>query len=275
MIRKKAFLVGINYKGTNSQLSGCINDVLEVKDLLVSHYGYRHEDILLMTDDTVYKPTKQNLLDGLAWLLNGATATLFKRQVTPLPPGSTLVFYYSGHGSGTVDVSGDEADKQDEVLVPLDYQTKGFITDDYLRSNFCLKLPNGVSCTAIVDACQSGTVFDLRWGTEFKLGTAIEPFTDDLTLYQQQKIPETAAKVVTLSGCLDNQYSYDAWMSGKANGALSRALFDALKELNWRPSYEKLLDAIYRKLKARGMLRDQVPCFSFGRSIGLSEAFSF
>ena len=35
---KIALLIGINYIGTDSELSGCINDINETKDVLINKY---------------------------------------------------------------------------------------------------------------------------------------------------------------------------------------------------------------------------------------------
>ena len=37
-----------------------------------------------------------------------------------------------GHGGSVRDTSGDEADKMDETMVPLDYHESGQITDDVI-----------------------------------------------------------------------------------------------------------------------------------------------
>ena len=38
--RKKALLIGINYIGQRGELKGCINDVHNIKDLLMSRFGH-------------------------------------------------------------------------------------------------------------------------------------------------------------------------------------------------------------------------------------------
>ena len=37
---KFALLIGINYKGTSNELNGCINDVMNMRDVLIKHFGY-------------------------------------------------------------------------------------------------------------------------------------------------------------------------------------------------------------------------------------------
>ena len=63
---KKGLLVGINYIGTDLELSGCINDVRNVNNFLLS-IGYLQKNIRRLTDNTIQKPTKQN---SLYWSTN-------------------------------------------------------------------------------------------------------------------------------------------------------------------------------------------------------------
>lgn len=48
---KKAVLIGINYPGTEAELKGCINDAVDMRDLLVEVFGFSMEDIKVLLDD--------------------------------------------------------------------------------------------------------------------------------------------------------------------------------------------------------------------------------
>ncbi|MBI3814155.1 MAG: caspase family protein [Nitrospinae bacterium] len=66
---KKALLVGVNdYKQIND-LSGCINDVTNIRDVLLKYFGFTVPDIRLLVDS---RATKVNILNRLKWLLKGA-----------------------------------------------------------------------------------------------------------------------------------------------------------------------------------------------------------
>ena len=73
---KRALLVGINYRGTKSELSGCINDVENVKKYLLKR-GYSEENIVVLTDDTPVKPTKSNILKCILDLILSGDKHLF------------------------------------------------------------------------------------------------------------------------------------------------------------------------------------------------------
>lgn len=46
--RKRALLIGINYKGTPSALAGCVNDVRYIQYLLASKFGFRPSDFVIL-----------------------------------------------------------------------------------------------------------------------------------------------------------------------------------------------------------------------------------
>lgn len=85
--RRKALLIGINYFGQRGQLRGCINDVKNMSTYLNSHFNYKREDMVLLTDDQqnpMSQPTKANILRAMHWLVKDAR------------PNDSLFFHYSG-----------------------------------------------------------------------------------------------------------------------------------------------------------------------------------
>lgn len=84
---RKALLIGINYFGQRGQLRGCINDVRNMSAYLATHFGYKREDMVILTDDQqnpLSQPTKQNILRAMHWLVKDAR------------PNDALFFHYSG-----------------------------------------------------------------------------------------------------------------------------------------------------------------------------------
>jgi hypothetical protein len=51
----------------------------------------------------------------------------------------------------------------DETLYPLDHQDAGLINDLNLYKNFVQPMPAGVTVTAVMDCCHSGSVLDLPY----------------------------------------------------------------------------------------------------------------
>mmetsp|Transcript_2251 Transcript_2251/g.6623 ORF Transcript_2251/g.6623 Transcript_2251/m.6623 type:complete len:273 (+) Transcript_2251:234-1052(+) len=150
---KKALLIGINYVGQQGELRGCHNDVDSMLTFLKSR-GFVDDSCqvkILRDNGTDEDPTHDNILAALDWLADGVAA------------GDTLFLHYSGHGSRVPDRDGDEGDKYDETMVPLDYESRGQLTDDVIHQKLVLNIPEGSSLTAVMDCCHSGSILDLPY----------------------------------------------------------------------------------------------------------------
>jgi len=251
---RKALIVGINYLGQNCQLSGCINDARSVKDFLILNKGFSETDIVLLTDDTnepSRRPTRHNILTELNRLFEGGKA------------GDFYFFHYSGHGTGIYDLSGDEEDRQDECIVPVDYPSARLIVDDELRVLFQQKVPKYSKLVAVFDSCNSGTAIDLRFVVK-DLGNS----TWSVKEYPQY--PISSGEIVLLSGTKDNDYSYDVVVGGKAGGALTFALLEVLRKNGNNARYFDLLK------QTRSYIRDnklspQLPQLSFSTRVSFTK----
>lgn len=152
--KKRAFICGINYRGTSCTLNGCENDANCIEFMLKSKFGFTDENILMFKEthpDPMRRPTKANMFMGMQWLITGAQ------------PGDSLVFHYSGHGGQKRDMTGEEMDGMNETLCPMDFQRAGEILDDEINMRLVNPLPQGVRLHAIIDACHSGSVLDLPY----------------------------------------------------------------------------------------------------------------
>lgn len=164
--RKIAMLTGINYEGTQAELSGCANDVCRMVKYIDAHGFKEDPELMKVFLDPPQKPegsdlsiepqapTRENLLAGIKWI----TETVRE--------GDAVFFHYSGHGTQVPDEDGSEEDGKDEALVPMDYASLSnprFITDDDIFKYLVSALPNGVRLFALMDCCHSGTIFDLPY----------------------------------------------------------------------------------------------------------------
>ena len=201
-----ALLVGINYRNTESELQGCINDVNSMKAFLLKR-GYLPENIVVLTEDEVKKPTGANIMNELALLIMKAH-TLKARE---------LWFHYSGHGSYTRDRNGDERDGRDETIVPLDYEANGMITDDQLH-NYLMHVPQSCKMYCIFDCCHSGTILDLKYQYQGGGANTVENARSNLS-----------GNIILLTGCADVQTSADAFIKGKWAGAMTSGFLEAMK----------------------------------------------
>mmetsp|Transcript_22610 Transcript_22610/g.28897 ORF Transcript_22610/g.28897 Transcript_22610/m.28897 type:complete len:330 (-) Transcript_22610:281-1270(-) len=149
---KRALLIGINYVGQNGELSGCHNDVLNIKEYLMDVLGFEEDNIMVLMDDGIHhEPTRDSILSG------------YRRLVAESVAGDTVFCHYSGHGGRLVDDDGDEDDGYDETLIPVDFEHAGQIRDDVLFKEFVHPMAEGVTVTCLMDCCHSGTVLDLPY----------------------------------------------------------------------------------------------------------------
>lgn len=150
---RRALFFGLNYVGHEvGELSGCHNDVLNMKKYIQDIHGFEEENIKVYMDDGEHEmPTYENIVAA------------FKQIVAEAEPGDALYIHYSGHGASIPDDNGDEEDGKDESLVPVDYPENGLIRDDDLYEIVVKGLPEGVFLFALMDCCHSGTVFDLPY----------------------------------------------------------------------------------------------------------------
>lgn len=198
---KSALLVGINYRGAPYQLNGCINDVANMRDYLQGKRGFNN--VVMLTDDTITKPTKRNILNEFTKMLQNAVI------------GDVLFLGFSGHGTETVDFSRDEVDGVDEVLVPIDATSiQSCIVDDELRKIINTNLKPGVMLYALLDCCFSGTAFDLK----YNYMSSPNPFVGD-----------TPSQVYMISGCADRNTSIEGIVNGKPAGAMTTAFIECTK----------------------------------------------
>ena len=268
-VKKRALLVGINYKGTNSELGGCLNDVANIKAMLIAKYDYREEEIIDLTDNSKEKPTYANIIKYLKWLIEDDRYT-------------NLYFHYSGHGTWLKDDAPEgkeELDGRDECLVPLDYQTSGVIPDDILNRILREKCESA-KLTCVIDACFSGTVLDLKHKVDCKSvhytnkarkSYLFPNWTSEFTVSQNSNYAELK-NIKMLSGCRDTQYSADAFINNKFQGALTYHFLKVLELNNYEIKTKHLLKDIHCMLKLSDY--DQKPVLTCGEAIRMEENFS-
>lgn len=195
-ILKKGLLIGINYKNSDYELNGCINDTENLYKFLIKRKYFNKTDLTFMNDNTgnLLYPTKANIMKQFDNLINFA--------LTNKNTKIYLFVAYSGHGTSVRDLNGDEKSSLDSAICPVDFINNGFIIDDYIKSNFVDKLPANVSLFMMFDSCHSGTVCDLKYNYT----------CDNKNTCIKDSNKETKCKVVMISGCKDDQTSADTYL---------------------------------------------------------------
>lgn len=226
---KKAVCIGINdYPGTSNDLNGCVNDATDWASLLGGDFGFDNVEEIKNAEATA--KTITGALEGL---------------VTQAKPNDTVVFTYSGHGTWQPDdpENIDEADNRDEALCAYD----GNILDDEIRA-IIAKMTPGARLTVISDTCHSGTVTRAmlrrgdtaaRSGVDFPQSPKprFMPPKDDsialramvLPVRRRAFYPESGMNELLISGCNALEYSYDAFLNGRFNGAMTAFAIQIIK----------------------------------------------
>ncbi len=242
---KTALCIGINnYPGTQMDLNGCINDA---------------HDWAAELQSRGWAVTK--LIDAQA--TKAAMLKAFKRIVGDAKKGDTVFITFSGHGTYVPDLNGDELDGLDEALCPYDLQTHGAaLLDDEIHAIFASRAP-GVRLLLLSDSCHSGTV---------TRAVAADPDADDAlrprfmpmgNWLPTDKLPRGASGIalastqgatdvsafskalsrssgdLLMSGCKEgpNNFSYDARINDRPNGAFTYYALKALKTLKPGATY--------------------------------------
>jgi hypothetical protein len=272
---RRALLVGVNdYPGTSNDLHGCLNDVANVADLLVSRFAFASADIRVLKDR---QATKATILDSLGALLARSTA------------GDVLVFHYSGHGSQIRDRNGDElGDGLDEIICPWDFDWNGtFIADDDF-ADLLRNLPKGVSLEVILDSCHSGTGTRELILDRHSLGGVAPGMVDEEYLQGSRHCirprfypqpPDIARRAdelssggelkrcragqsvalnhVLWSACRSDQYSADAEIDGAPAGAFTYWFCRQIRQASGKLSRSEMLRRVRASLRDDGF--SQVP----------------
>jgi hypothetical protein len=270
---QRAVLVGINYYGTEQALSGCINDVQRVADVLRTLYGFPNQNIIILTDNlpktSPLYPTKANIMREIATL----------RASTK--PGDIAMFHYSGHGIKLRNTTSTNLDHAgiDNALIPTDvFNTRGSyvagneIVDDELWA-WASGFPDGSFLFSIVDACHSGSALDLPYALK-----APKNKSGTFSVARVETRSDTLAKVIMLSGCNDDQTSLDTVDSKRQPvGALTYAFCDYLLHNPSRAvNYFDFLTSVRAHIVSRNksVPNIQEPQLAFGRIADTNTLFT-
>ncbi|HEY2925513.1 caspase family protein [Piscinibacter sp.] len=241
-----------HYGGWSGELAACEFDALDMAAIAKSKG-------LKATIPLTKKGTRGNALAGI------------RAAAKSLKSGDLFFLSYSGHGGQVPDVTGEEADKQDETWCLFD----GQLIDDELYHELS-RFAGGVRILVLSDSCHSGTV--TRAGPPaaptgapallsqrpklMPLAVALRTYRDHQAFYD--KLQHDLAKVagnavdpdaalaqvavsgrrtglvkkfkptaILISGCQDNQTSMD----GEHNGAFTEQLLSVWNHGAFKRNY--------------------------------------
>jgi peptidoglycan hydrolase-like protein with peptidoglycan-binding domain len=243
------------YDGWDGALSGCIYDATDMKGIADGH-GYNSS---IMTDA---QATSHSVIAAIGQVARDSL------------PGDMVFISYSGHGGQVPDANGDDEDGNDETWVLWDRQ----LIDDELFQLWS-QFQAGVRIFVVSDSCHSGTVTKVALATAVRDAARADTKTRDAiredrpknmpldvqqadvgrrrTMYESaqwlsgtKSVADVRASVLLISGCQDNQLSYDGDRNGRFTQELLRAWSDGAFSGTYRQLHERILT---------GMPPDQSP----------------
>ncbi len=222
-----------HYNGWDGKLNACENDA---KDMELIASSKKFETTLLIRNEA----TRTNVESAITQ----ASQTLKK--------GDIFYISYSGHGGQLPDFNGDEPDGQDETWCLFD----GQLIDDELKALWS-KFESEVRIFVTSDSCHSGTIIKSvsnrsisytelapRYMCEqYALGVYSnnKKYYDNLlSKVKDVKSTDIKASVLLISGCQDNQYSYDGTFNGTFTAALKRVWNGGKFNKNYRIFHKQI-----------------------------------
>ena len=243
-----ALQIGIDEYQHVTALDGCVQDILDMKPILINKFGFPEANIQTLTNKQA---------------THEAIVTAFKTHLienAKKHPNAIVIFQYSGHGSQTDDENGDENDELDETLVPVDSrdpQGKVFdITDDELNDLFEQLSQHTSNITFILDSCHSGTA--TRGETKVRRvpnDTRSQPRQTPVSGTRSAAQSRDGERVdvlapnqryVTISGSRSTEVSNERRerFALKTNGAMSFHLIRALQRTKPETTYRELMEEV-------------------------------
>jgi Caspase domain/Domain of unknown function (DUF4384) len=242
--RKRALLIGVNNYAQDirfTHLKGCTTDVQLQRELLIHRFGFSPDDVLILTDDTPTKPTRNNILAAFKEHLIAATQ-----------PGDIAVFHFSGHGDRVLDPNpirqeNGEPVRFNSTFVPFDSKVDrndDTVPDIMGKTLFLLASQiNTEHVTLVLDSCHSGGGTRGNIRIRSRSGDHIDRKPASIELEYQQRLmeqlqltpeqlmqrrSESVAQGVVIASAQRDQKAFDAQFnfSGQAADA-SFSGFDA------------------------------------------------
>ena len=200
---KRALLIGIDYIDVSGiSLKGCINDAINMRNMLIDAYDYEPNNIVMLRDDDAEKfpsPTHDNIFDSIidlvlesanleeVWLHYSGHGSQIQNQICDSENSDEFpIAFLKPRGIKNAEkvfnpmnplkswdfndancINGDKM----QIIVPVDYKTSGCIIDKDLYD-----MVRRFKCRAILtfDCCHSGTVCDLPWTTEYQVPHSLQ-----------------------------------------------------------------------------------------------------
>jgi hypothetical protein len=245
---KVALLVGIDRYQSDSlpRLGGPLNDLEDVRQVLVTRYGFPNSRVAILRDSQATHAT---------------IIAEFYRLISEARASTSVVFYFAGHGSRTA--NGEKPDGYDETIVPYDSRIGDVydISDKEIAGLLSLLLRKTQNVILIFDSCYSGSLNRSRdVGLRVR---GVDPDTrprprdpdyalpsGDSRAHLSPKGADKSVNYVVLSACLADQEAHEVTINGTARGAFTYFLTESLRQPG-RHSFRDVIEQVQASVAAR------------------------
>jgi len=244
--QKYALLIGINhykYPDRVPTLAGSINDVDDLRQLLLGKFQFPPENVMVLKDaDATH-----------AAIISAIKTQLIARAHT----GDIVVFHYSGHGSQMPDVTGKIISGLDETIVPYDSRDPDNEVFDIsgtelhpLLQQLAKKTKN---VTFILDSCHSGTLVRGARARGIAADTRIpQPLRSEEAGLSRNLGPVEGpeAKFAFIAAASSRESAFEYVADGRDHGALTYFLARQLRASSAGVTYRDIMDAVATSVNA-------------------------
>ncbi|KAJ2849185.1 Ca(2+)-dependent cysteine protease [Coemansia erecta] len=152
---KYALIVGSNYYGKVYSQTSNINGAHTLKSLLVSRYGYKEKNAVLLSDDQ---------RDPRNHPTHHLISTHIKRMMRDVRPNDSVFFYFCGFGRLPMQLAEDHTETlasirklREDFVLPCDFETHGAISASYLHKHLVGHLPRSARLTVLFNCIVNDT----------------------------------------------------------------------------------------------------------------------
>lgn len=198
---KFAITIGINYDDDDfdeNDLSDCVNDLNNINQFLLEKCNFCSSNIISLYNT---EATKENIKIAIQKMVDFSNNN----------ENTELWFSFSGHGAQIN--SFFEEDGKNEVILPSDYKSNGFITDNWLNYNLINSLSEKSNLFILMDCSYSGNNLDLPY-----------KFINDKIIKINNPY-KSQANVVKIS-CSDDENISREFFKKQLNGVLTSAFLN-------------------------------------------------
>jgi hypothetical protein len=282
--RHHVLLIGIDAYDGGGSLTGCVNDIDIVQQLLVDRVGIARDHIKRLAAPRVDGgPHRTDVPEELPTLDN-IRAALTRLSGADVNPDDRVFIYYSGHGTQCVVTGNDGRRFSREALLPKDKKrgAEYRLLFDWELNTLLARIAARAPTTVILDCCcaagatrdigSDASVADRFWPTPEIDEPAARPPASAPTIRGVAATLATLARCYVVSACRDDQRARESVRAGQlAHGELTRALVTRLMavptaelaDLRWGRIWHSV-EAAVREANPR---QSPLPTGNFGRRV--------